>query len=248
MKKLLTLFLMLTIGFFTSCSDDDPIKLVSAFSFEKDNKTVSFKSASVNANSFLWDFGDGTTSTEENPVHDYADFKSYTVKLTASNENLTDDRIVVIDLISKFQKKWKVTSAVQTSTTFGQVNASATTDPQANKLITYLLSGVVSSNSNALNLSIEQGGEITLDGVSANGVSSWEESGGELLINSSVAVVANNSNSIVGVLNADGTLTITFGDLGSQGAFPAVFHPAGLPPFIINAIVINSLVVQLSAN
>ncbi|MEE0620122.1 MAG: PKD domain-containing protein, partial [Prevotella sp.] len=36
-----------------------------------------------NARSFAWDFGDGTTSTERNPMHIYAEAGSYTVKLTA---------------------------------------------------------------------------------------------------------------------------------------------------------------------
>lgn len=34
---------------------------------------------------WLWDFGDGTTSTEQNPTHTYADAGTYTIGLTASN-------------------------------------------------------------------------------------------------------------------------------------------------------------------
>jgi PKD repeat protein len=34
---------------------------------------------------WLWDFGDGSTSTEQNPVHTYASVGTYTVRLTASN-------------------------------------------------------------------------------------------------------------------------------------------------------------------
>jgi len=36
--------------------------------------------------SWLWDFADGTYSTEQNPVHLYEDARSYTVSLTVSNE------------------------------------------------------------------------------------------------------------------------------------------------------------------
>lgn len=35
---------------------------------------------------FLWDFGDGTTSTSEDPQHTYTESGDYLVTLTASNE------------------------------------------------------------------------------------------------------------------------------------------------------------------
>ena len=39
---------------------------------------------------WAWEFGDGTTSTEQNPVHTYADAGSYTVSLVASNSGGSD--------------------------------------------------------------------------------------------------------------------------------------------------------------
>lgn len=47
------------------------------------NGSYQFQNNSQNATSYLWDFGDGTTSDEENPTHTYADFGNYTVALTA---------------------------------------------------------------------------------------------------------------------------------------------------------------------
>ncbi len=44
--------------------------------------TATFTDASVNAVSWLWDFGDGTTSTLQNPVHVYGAPGSYNVSLT----------------------------------------------------------------------------------------------------------------------------------------------------------------------
>lgn len=41
---------------------------------------------SANASSYWWDFGDGSTSTEENPVHYYTAPGSYDVMLIANNE------------------------------------------------------------------------------------------------------------------------------------------------------------------
>lgn len=47
--------------------------------------TVSFTNASQFATTYLWDFGDDSTSTETNPVHTYALPGVYTVTLTADN-------------------------------------------------------------------------------------------------------------------------------------------------------------------
>lgn len=46
----------------------------------------SFTNLAIGADSWLWDFGDGSTSTELNPVHLYQDTGSYTVSLTTHNE------------------------------------------------------------------------------------------------------------------------------------------------------------------
>lgn len=48
--------------------------------------SVNFSDLSINgATSWLWNFGDGTTSTSQNPTHTYANEGSYTVTLTATN-------------------------------------------------------------------------------------------------------------------------------------------------------------------
>lgn len=47
--------------------------------------TVTFTNTSTNAATYLWDFGDGQTSTEKNPVHTYATPGTKAVKLSATN-------------------------------------------------------------------------------------------------------------------------------------------------------------------
>ena len=47
--------------------------------------TVYFLNSSENAESYLWDFGDGIQSTDANPEHSYTSSGNYTVTLTANN-------------------------------------------------------------------------------------------------------------------------------------------------------------------
>jgi PKD repeat protein len=49
--------------------------------------TVQFTDQSTDSSGFEWRFGDGTTSTEQNPVHTYTKPGAYTVTLTASQSN-----------------------------------------------------------------------------------------------------------------------------------------------------------------
>ncbi|PKP54062.1 MAG: hypothetical protein CVT92_01425 [Bacteroidetes bacterium HGW-Bacteroidetes-1] len=60
-----------------------------SFTYSLDGLTVTFSNSSTFSTSYLWDFGDGTTSTDENPVHTYAQDGIYTVVLSATGENGT---------------------------------------------------------------------------------------------------------------------------------------------------------------
>lgn len=57
------------------------------------NTTIYFTNNSINANTYVWDFGDGTTSTDTNPWHSYAGVGTYVVTLTASNGNCPDSTV-----------------------------------------------------------------------------------------------------------------------------------------------------------
>ncbi len=48
-------------------------------------KIRTFTDASIGADEWNWDFGDGTTSTQKSPVHTYADTGSYTITLLVRN-------------------------------------------------------------------------------------------------------------------------------------------------------------------
>lgn len=52
---------------------------------------IGFINLSTNATSYLWNFGDGTTTTDTNPQHTYTIAGTYNVCLTAMNEQHCDD-------------------------------------------------------------------------------------------------------------------------------------------------------------
>jgi PKD repeat protein len=71
--------------------------------------TVTFTDSSTgNPTSWLWDFGDGTTSTDQNPVHTYTISGSYTVTLTVSNTAGSDSetKIGYITVAAKSVAYW----------------------------------------------------------------------------------------------------------------------------------------------
>jgi PKD repeat protein len=61
---------------------------------------VTFTDSSTNEpTGWTWDFGDGQTSTEQSPTHEYADAGTFTVTLTASNDGGSDD-VIKRDLVT----------------------------------------------------------------------------------------------------------------------------------------------------
>ncbi|MEO0338819.1 MAG: PKD domain-containing protein, partial [Bacteroidota bacterium] len=61
--------------------------------------TIQFTDVSTNTpTAWLWDFGDGNTSTQQNPAHTYAAEGQYTVCLTATNQFGTDSTCAMVTL------------------------------------------------------------------------------------------------------------------------------------------------------
>lgn len=63
---------------------------VAGFTYTTGSHTVTFSNTSVNATNYNWDFGDGNTSSDENPAHTYANGGTYVVTLTSSNTFCSD--------------------------------------------------------------------------------------------------------------------------------------------------------------
>jgi gliding motility-associated-like protein len=70
------------------------VKPVADFSYTPDTicygQTVQFKDLSVNANGWLWIYGDGGKDTIQNPLHLYSDTGTFTVNLIAKNNGCPD--------------------------------------------------------------------------------------------------------------------------------------------------------------
>ncbi|MCG9879311.1 MAG: PKD domain-containing protein, partial [Bacteroidia bacterium] len=60
------------------------------------NRTVAFANTSVSASSYLWNFGDGNTSTQENPAHTYAADGVYNVTLTINGSIVSAPQTVTV--------------------------------------------------------------------------------------------------------------------------------------------------------
>ena len=72
--------------FFCNQSNTAPLSNFYALSQESCNGVVSFNDMSRNApDNWLWNFGDGNTSTDQNPSHSYLENGVYTVKLISWN-------------------------------------------------------------------------------------------------------------------------------------------------------------------
>ncbi|MCS7028334.1 MAG: PKD domain-containing protein [Bacteroidia bacterium] len=71
------------------------------FTYSLTGATASFTNLSMNATTYLWNFGDSFTSTDTDPVHTYSAPGTYTVTLVASNtcKNFTaSENITVLPL------------------------------------------------------------------------------------------------------------------------------------------------------
>ncbi len=67
---------------FGNCFADFYVTPVDTLTFQFTGFYYSFLDSTLGANTYLWDFGDGTTSTEESPMHTYAVDGFYFVTLT----------------------------------------------------------------------------------------------------------------------------------------------------------------------
>ena len=130
--------LLLLAGLLWSCDNDDEkvdLPTSALIHYSVVDKQVAFTALTINADSYSWDFGDGQTSTEQNPIHVYEDGGYYTATLTvtggtgsASNEaNLAVDITPYVLLTggptAEDGKTWKLSAAHSENDVFANADA-----------------------------------------------------------------------------------------------------------------------------
>lgn len=89
-------------------SEADTLVLVPGiadFNFTNSGTTYTFQDQSTSASSWFWDFGDGNTSTLQNPVHTYATSGSYTVSLAINQGSCSVEETIAVGL-SEEENVW----------------------------------------------------------------------------------------------------------------------------------------------
>ncbi|MBL7113018.1 MAG: PKD domain-containing protein [Bacteroidales bacterium] len=89
--KQLPLAIIAVILMFSACKKPPEASFTHSSDNYEEGDTVNFISTSTDANSLDWDFGDGSTSTDESPMHIYNSTGTYTVSLTATNDDGSDE-------------------------------------------------------------------------------------------------------------------------------------------------------------
>ncbi|MBA3901689.1 MAG: PKD domain-containing protein, partial [Bacteroidetes bacterium] len=99
MKKLLLIALVAITA--VSCQKQPEAEVSADKKEVETNEMIQFSNSSVDAHSFLWNFGDGETSTEKNPSKSYDKAGTYSVKMIASSKNGKKDDEAVITITVK---------------------------------------------------------------------------------------------------------------------------------------------------
>jgi hypothetical protein len=102
-KGLASTLLLIGVFALNSCGDDETATPapVAGFSYETDGLDVAFANSSTNAKTYSWDFGDGETSTEENPVHTYEAYGEYSVTLSVTGDGGSDTSSPDVIILAK---------------------------------------------------------------------------------------------------------------------------------------------------
>ncbi len=98
------------------------------------SQPVHFTSSSQQAVSYLWDFGDGQTSTQPNPSHVYSSAGTYTVKLITTSSQGCKDTLIKPNYIQQLDNPVPV---IQSNTTSGCSPLWVTLSTPATQVVSY---------------------------------------------------------------------------------------------------------------
>lgn len=113
----------LTVTDQSGCFSKDEVRVISPVKakfietkFCSPGQSIAFTDKSISQNpakpiiSWKWDFGDGTASTEQNPVHLYSNFGDYNVKLRVTDVDGCDDEITHPIFNTYFTERFEIPS------------------------------------------------------------------------------------------------------------------------------------------
>ncbi len=72
---------------------------IAGFEYSQSENTVYCTDLSTNAESYLWDFGDGNSDTTQNPSHTYTSSGTFLIKQEVGNYCLYDDDSQTVDIV-----------------------------------------------------------------------------------------------------------------------------------------------------
>jgi len=106
--------LMVAVVLISSCKKPVACFEISSESIDDGNnpsidEQITFDNCSEDAESYSWDFGDGESSTSISPRHEYDEDGRYTITLTATAGNATDEVSQTIDVVPNLTGDWEGT-------------------------------------------------------------------------------------------------------------------------------------------
>lgn len=145
------------IGYYTSCTDTATMMLevmpdvIANFTYDNTAEpTIAFTDASAGAATYMWDFGDASTSTAASPSHTYANTGTYTVTLITNGYCGADTTSQTIVITTTGIETQTVQTAAYYDVNSGQLQL---TLPAADALIeVYGVSGNMVYSENAVNI------------------------------------------------------------------------------------------------
>ena len=117
---------LLSLSLLNCNNDDDGNEPLADFQFLVEGTQVTFNGTVENSDTILWDFGDGSTSSEEDPVYAYAKAGDFDVSMTVTGNGGTFTEIKVVTILPSLEilltggqarpegKSWKLKKAYTT--------------------------------------------------------------------------------------------------------------------------------------
>ena len=100
MKNFKYSFLLLTFSIvLLGCQREPTADFILSKTTASVGESITFTNNSSNSDHYIWEFGDGESSTSKNATHSYSDTGEYSVKLVAYNKNgKINEKIMIINI------------------------------------------------------------------------------------------------------------------------------------------------------